>query len=324
MVLAFTTKPFAFELVRPLQTSQGFLKKRCGWLLRLEDSSGKSGWGEVSTFNLSKLKDFEDSLDSLGSSPTREELEEHIKLNISAPQVAFGIGACLAELDGLVGETAPGGWLKPSCSAFLINTSNDLLFDLEQLVERCNGDYLPLTLKWKVAVQPDDVELSLFNEMVELIPKNFRIRLDANGGWNRLRASRWVEHLFDEPRLEWIEQPLPVEDLEGLFLLDERLPVALDESLLFDPTLRISWKGWQVRRPIMEGDPRPLLRDLQNGFPLRTLSTSFETGIGLRWLHHLAALQQKGPTPTAPGLASGWCASSGLFSSDPELVWNAA
>jgi O-succinylbenzoate synthase len=75
---------------------------------------------------------------------------------------------------------------------------------------------------------------------------------------------------------------------------------------------------------MMEGDPRILLKELEEGVGLRVLSTTFETGIGLRWIHHLAALQQKGPTPTAPGLAPGWCPDGPLFNSDPKSVWEAA
>ena len=56
----------------------------------------------------------------------------------------------------------------------------------------------------------------------------------------------------------------------------------------------------------------------------RVISTSFETGIGLRWIHHLAMIQQQGPTPAAPGLAPGWCPNDLLFSLDPNLVWEAA
>jgi O-succinylbenzoate synthase len=54
------------------------------------------------------------------------------------------------------------------------------------------------------------------------------------------------------------------------------------------------------------------------------LSTALETGIGRRLLHHLAALQSLGPTPTAPGLAPGWCPEGGLFAADPDAVWEAA
>ena len=94
-------------------------------------------------------------------------------------------------------------------------------------------------------------------------------------------------------------------------------------SVTHDPRLRETWVGWQVRRPALDGDPRPLLRDLQEGVPQRMVSTAFETGIGRRWLHHLAALQIQGPTPAAPGLAPGWCPAGPLFSDDPQVVWEA-
>jgi O-succinylbenzoate synthase len=67
-----------------------------------------------------------------------------------------------------------------------------------------------------------------------------------------------------------------------------------------------------------------LLEALAAGQPHLMLSTAFETGIGRRWLHHLAALQPAGPTPAAPGLAPGWGADGPLFSGDPQQVWEAA
>ena len=106
--------------------------------------------------------------------------------------------------------------------------------------------------------------------------------------------------------------------------LAEEFPVALDQSLFLDPSLRDCWEGWQVRRPTLEGDPRGLLNDLKVGMGYRMLSSAFETGIGRRWLSHLASLQQEGPTPTAPGLAPGWTPEGDLFSQSPELVWEAA
>ena len=102
------------------------------------------------------------------------------------------------------------------------------------------------------------------------------------------------------------------------------MPVALDESLQCYPRLRCSWPGWQVRRPSQEGDPRGLLAALERGTPRLMLSTAFETGIGRRWLEHLAALQAEGPTPVAPGLAPGRQAPGALASADPAVVWAAA
>ncbi|MEI6616967.1 MAG: enolase C-terminal domain-like protein [Cyanobium sp. ELA507] len=182
----------------------------------------------------------------------------------------------------------------------------------------------PLTFKWKVAAGPDPEERAVLEHLLARLPHGSRLRLDANGGWDRATAQAWAERLASEPRLEWLEQPLAPGDLEGLEALAAVVPVALDESLQLDPLLGSRWCGWQVRRPALEGDPRPLLRQLLAGTPRLMLSTAFETGIGRRFLAHLAALQQDGPTPTAPGLAPGWRPAGALFDPDPELVWAAA
>jgi O-succinylbenzoate synthase len=182
----------------------------------------------------------------------------------------------------------------------------------------------PLTFKWKVAAGPDPEERAVLEQLLARLPHGSRLRLDANGGWDRATAQAWAERLASDPRLDWLEQPLAPADLEGLAALAALVPVALDESLRFDPGLRERWPGWQVRRPSLEGDPRPLLQALTTGTPRLMLSTAFETGIGRRFLAHLAALQQGGPTPTAPGLAPGWRPAGALFDNDPALVWAAA
>jgi o-succinylbenzoate synthase len=197
---------------------------------------------------------------------------------------------------------------------------------------------IPFTVKWKVAAADDHRERQLLEWLLDHLPAAARLRLDANGGWDRATAFAWAGRLAAEPRLEWLEQPLAAADGEGLLALAQRLPVALDESLRLatgqrpdnaattgnGPLELDAWPGWQVRRPALEGDPRPLLAQLQAGRPRLMLSTALETGIGMRLLAHLAALQLRGPTPTAAGLAPGWRPPGGLFAAEPSEVWQAA
>ena len=322
MALKFQCKPFSFRLSRVLQTAQGVVEERQGWLLRLEDCAGRCGWGEVAPMDVAGLKACGDCLVKLRLAPTRLELEDGMAF-WPAP-LAFGVGAALAELDGLVGSVATCGWLAAPASAVLLPAGQPLLNALDSMLERVPSAADPFTVKWKVAVAPDALERRLLLQLLERLPEHARFRLDGNGGWDRSVVSWWVERCLQDPRLEWLEQPLPAGDLEGLRALAQQVPVALDESLVLEPSLRESWSGWQVRRPLLDGDPRPLLRLLQEGVGYRMLSTAFETGIGRRWLHHLAALQHQGPTPVAPGLAPGWCPDGPLFSADPEVVWAAA
>ena len=321
MTLRLQRRRFRFALLQPLRTAAGELWERCGWLLRLEDGRGAVGWGEVAPLQQQQFTACEQALASLPDELPQAQLEAVLR---EAPgAVGFGLGAALAELQGVVGAASAQGWLKAPAPALLLPAGEAMLSALEAAAALAGG-LEERTFKWKVATESDPLERQLLEQLLQRLPPTARLRLDANGGWDRSTAEAWMERLRGDPRLDWLEQPLAVKDQAGLEQLAVLGPVALDESLDQHPELRSSWSGWQVRRPALEGDPRLLLRELQAGLPQRMLSTAFETGIGRRWLEHLAGLQDKGPTPAAPGLAPGWTPSGPLFSTDPEQVWAAA
>ena len=322
MRLSLAIKPFSFHLLKPVYTSQGVLKKRQGWLLKVEDHLGNCGWGEVAPLNHAELTSCEKSLNEIKNSPFRDELEE--KLISKSGVLAFGIGAALAELDCLIGGETKRDWLQAPQSSILLPNGSSLLSTLNVYLQNGRSQNKSLTLKWKVGIENPNVEKKLLEKILEILPLNYHLRIDPNGGWNRDEAKDWADQLTGDSRLDWLEQPLNANDLEGLFELSKKVPIALDESLRYDPSLRNSWRNWQVRHPTLEGDPRELLRELQSGKSFITISTSFETGIGRRWVNHMAALQQTSATPTAPGLAPGWCPTGALFSNDPQIVWDAA
>jgi O-succinylbenzoate synthase len=324
-----------------LVTAQGALQERAGWLLRLQSSDGRLGWGEAAPLELGvgrrggapgacadTLEACRATIAALGPCLSRQQLEAALP---GLPEsLAFAVGAALAEIEGLGGEApagglaaaflAPGwlakGWLPAPPSAWLLPAGAAVLPALEEALSS-NAQ----TLKWKVAAGDDALERQLLEAVLERLPEGARLRLDANGGWDRATAAAWADRLAGEPRLEWLEQPLAEDDLEGLEALAARLPVALDESLRRYPWLRERWRGWQVRRPALEGDPRPLLAALAAGSGRWMVSTAFETGVGRRLVEHAAALQWRGPTPTAPGLAPQWRPTGPLFDTDPAVAW---
>ena len=314
MQLELQVRPFAFDLTRPLRTAVGLIKTRRGWLLRLRADNGRVGWGEAAPLNPRHAEQAEQAIRALPSQLTQQQLEE--LLTEQPMPVAFALGAALVELDGIA-------WLPAPAPAQLLPAGEAMLEQLELLVNQACLDR-SLTVKWKVAVEADALERRWLDQLLDQLPSTAQLRLDANGGWNRHTAQAWMEALVGDRRFAWLEQPLPPDDRQGLESLSELGPVALDESLELDPRLRDSWSGWQVRRPSQEGDPRPLLNQFHKGVPRRMVSTAFETGIGRRWLDHLAALQMSGPTPAAPGLAPGWRPEGALFSADPQQVWKAA
>jgi len=314
-------------------TSQGAWRERCGWLLRLQSADGRFGWGEaVAPPGADGLDALAAAIAALPVAIARQALEERLA-PLPAP-LACALGMALAELDGL-GAADQGGWLTAPASAWLLPAGAAALTALDAVLDagleagrRAAGPpgRAALTVKWKVAAADDALERQLLEQLLERLPVAVRLRLDANGGWDRATADAWADRLRAEPRLEWLEQPLSPQDQAGLERLAARLPVALDESLRRRPELMAAgaWRGWQVRRPLVEADPRPLLAALRAGMPQLMLSTALETGIGRRFLQHLAALQAEGPTPAAPGLAPGWRPEGALFSADPSQVWDAA
>ena len=330
MTLQLVFRPYFFDLSRPLVTSRGSWQRRRGWLLRIVDpGSGLAGWGEVSPLDPGDQRCCERVISAWCLHVCRSSEELEALLPSLPAALAFAIGAALAELDGVVGDAHANGqrWRPPPRSAQLLPAGHAMPAALEALLAQhgeASGEspmVESLTLKWKVAAAEPALEWRLLSQLLKRLPQKVRLRLDANGGWDRATADRWADAVEGDPRLDWLEQPLAADDLEGLSRLGERVPVALDESLGLNPELREYWTGWQVRRPVLEGDPRPLLQDLQRGRPKLMLSTAFETGIGARWLALLAQLQQQGPTPVAPGLAPGWTPSGPLFASQPEQVW---
>ncbi len=81
-------------------------------------------------------------------------------------------------------------------------------------------------LKVKLGTEDDRARF----EAVRSAAPGARIRVDANAAWDRERAREKLAWL-DEGGVEFVEQPLPAEDLEGLAALSEGpLPIAADES----------------------------------------------------------------------------------------------
>ena len=319
-LLQLAWRPFRFALPRALVTAHGALQERCGWLVRLERGDGALGWGEAAPLQAGPPAVGPDPV-SLGlpAGPwTRAQLEA--RLAALSPPFSFALGLALAELDGL-GSAGGGGWLPPPPSALLLPAGPAAAAVLRAALA---AGPPPPAVKWKVAALADPEERRTLEALLTLLPAGCRLRCDANGGWDRPTAAAWAERLAGEGRLEWLEQPLPAADHAGLRALAQRLPVALDESLRHPAGPPADWAGWWVRRPALEGDPRPLLAALAAGAPRCMISTAFETGIGWRLVAHGAALQQRGPTPTAPGLAPGWRPQGGLFADDPAQVWEAA
>jgi len=149
--------------------------------------------------------------------------------------------------------------------------------------------------KWKVAVGPAAEERAILGDLIGALPSGSRIRLDANGGWNRREAQGWLD-LASELPIEFVEQPVArdsrgaADTLKGL-AADYPVPIALDESIAGDgdvgPWLEAGWPGYFVIKPSLLGDVGGVLGRLLAARARVVFSSSLETGLGaqaaLRW-----------------------------------------
>ena len=243
------------------------------------------------------------------------------QINIFHPCIQSAINSALAEINGKIIFKENYYFDEIGKTAILLNHEN-VVSDLNDIKKRHCDIGKSLTLKWKVALKNNHEEEAKLEEILSKIGNNIKLRIDANGSWGRDIANRWADILKDNKNVDWLEQPLCVDDIDGLTELNKKIPIALDESLLKFPTLIDEWKGWQIRRPSQENNPVKLLRELENKKALISISTSFETGIGKRWLYHLSSLQLQGPTPKVPGLAMNKFPNSFLFLNEAKKIWD--
>ncbi len=100
----------------------------------------------------------------------------------------------------------------------------------EMMAEQAKASGYPL-LKIKLGSEKDEEIVAAIREATDA-----KLRVDANAGWSRERALQIIPRL-EEYDLEFIEQPLAVEDVEGYFWLKEKLraqkvniPIFADET----------------------------------------------------------------------------------------------
>jgi O-succinylbenzoate synthase len=318
MNLIFKKKYYSFKLSKKVKNSKTTYLTKSGWIIKLT-SNNKIGFGEVAPLIKDDLKKCAKQLNMIPEYLGVLNLSEQIDL--LHPCIQSAINTALAEINKKIIFKENYYFDEIDKTAILLNPDN-VISDLIGIKKTQSNIGKPVTIKWKVALKNNHEEEAILEEILSQIGNNIRLRIDANGSWGRKVANRWADILKDNKNIDWLEQPLCVDDIDGLTELNKKIPIALDESLLKFPTLIDEWKGWQIRRPSQEKNPVNLLRELENKKALISISTSFETGIGKRWLYHLSSLQLKGPTPKVPGLAMNKFPNSFLFLNEAKKIWD--
>lgn len=201
--------------------------------------AGVEGWGEAdpSAFYGETAESVEAALETLrpaveeaDSPEALETLERHLRERLGHNGAArSAVSAALHDLVGKrLGVPLWKLWgLDPAEAPF---SSFTIGIDRPEVIEekvRAAADF-PI-LKVKLGGARDEEVLSIVRESAP----GARIRVDANAAWTAKEALARMP-MLQEHGVEFVEQPLPPDDREGLRLVRERspLPIILDESCL--------------------------------------------------------------------------------------------
>ena len=228
MNLIFQKKSYSFKLSTKVENSKTTYLTKLGWIIKLT-INGKIGFGEVSPLLEEDLKKCAKQLNMIPENIKVFNLSEQI--NIFHPCIQSAINSALAEINEKIIFKENYDFDEIDKTAILLNPEN-VISDLNEIKKRQSDTGKSVTIKWKVALKNNHEEEASLEEILSQIGNNIKLRIDANGSWGRKRANRWADILKDNKNIDWLEQPLYVDDIEGMKELNKKIPIALDESLL--------------------------------------------------------------------------------------------
>jgi L-Ala-D/L-Glu epimerase len=230
IITVHTTHPFVIA-------RGGSSEFRVVWV-RVIDDDGAEGWGEAAPSRfygetaetvmaaLDRLAPILDTWDPWSLEAIEPEMNKALRNNGSAKTA---ISAALHDLAAKrLGVPLYRMWgLDPSKSPLSSYTIG--IADADTLRRRVEeaADYPVLKVKLG-----SDRDAEIIRTVRSAAPNKI-LRVDANAAWTAKHALRMVELLMDYD-VEFVEQPLPPQDLEGLRFVRERspLPILADESCI--------------------------------------------------------------------------------------------
>lgn len=269
----FTFKSYQRRFLKPLRTAHGEWSVREGFIVQIEQN-GEMYYGEVAPipdFGTETVASAHEFLEQRGR-------DSALAVPVELPCCGFGLSA--VEPSTAQPRSYEIAGLLPAGAAVLAAAE-----------AKVAAGYT--VLKWKIGVELVAVELELLRQLLERLPSQLRLRLDANGGLNVAQLAQWLEALAAHPaQIEYLEQPLPVgqEAEMAAQMQASGVPIALDESLN-GPAAKTwlqNWAGPLVVKPALMGSLAQQVRNLQPVAARVVLSSVFETRIGLEMALRLA------------------------------------
>ncbi|MEH2304624.1 o-succinylbenzoate synthase [Nostoc sp.] len=296
----FEFRPYRRRFLRSLTTNHGKWDIREGIILRLTDETLRVGWGEIAPISWFGSETLEQALDFCRQLPGEITDETIFSIPDELPACQFGFESAGEQWSSGAGEQGSRGAeeknlnLSSALHSFsysgLLPSGEAALNQWETLWQKGYR-----TFKWKIGVDAIADELKIFESLIHTLPAFTKLRLDANGGLTYEEANLWLrtcDNLKANPELpleiEFIEQPLPVEQFQQMLELSTsyETAIALDESVAILGQLAAchqqGWRGIFVIKPGIVGSPSRL-RKFCHQYQIDTVFSSvFETAIARR------------------------------------------
>ncbi|HVT74528.1 MAG TPA: o-succinylbenzoate synthase [Lacunisphaera sp.] len=317
MQYRFAYRSYRRPLRMPLRTAHGSWTEREGIIVRLADESGHVGFGEIAPipwFGTETLAEAAEICGQLGDRLKGGEMDDVparygcVRFALACAREGFvgrdlQIPPQLGREQAGLGDPALPVRANRLAVAALLPAGREARAILRARIEAGF-----LAFKWKVGVVDADEELGVLDELLEELPAHARLRLDANGAWNRRQAARWLERCADRP-VEFVEQPVAPSDPDALLGLAADYPVklALDESIVRLDEARAwqerGWTGVFVIKPALAGPLSDLVAWVDASKADVVLSSAIETAVGRAAI--LGAALAGGLTTRALGFGTG-------------------
>jgi o-succinylbenzoate synthase len=297
---------------RPFLTAGGVVKERSSWIVRLRDLDGRTGVGEV-------------ALDP-GASAAEEgqvatALHEMIDLAAAGKSPDWAVPgaaewrAVRAGWDGALRDLEATSEPSPPPAAVSVAVNATLGISPPRVAAQAAAWAVAsgfVCLKLKTGREESGSLIERVRAVRAAVGPAVRLRLDANGSWDYASASALLVDLaaFD---IEYVEQPLPRDDLDGHARLRRHtaVPIALDEAIGSESAARAAIAARAadvlVLKQARVGGPA-VVRSIAAlaaaaGVPV-VLSTFFETGVGSAAAIRAAAVLPSVGRERAHGLAT--------------------
>lgn len=257
--------PYEKPFRQPFKTSYGEWKIRQGIIISLQDTAGNISYGEIAPLPQFGSETLEQALSfcSQFSQITETEIYE-IPEQFPACQFAFESALERFSRTPIYQEN-----LQLSC----------LLPAGKQALETWQSGWKQgqKTFKWKIGVFSQ--EDSWFEQLINQLPDDCQLRLDANGGLTFSQAEQWLQLADASGKVELIEQPLPPNQFQQMqeLTVKYQTPIALDESVgtlrQLENCYQQGWRDIFVIKCAIAGSPR-YLRQLCQHYKLDLIFSS--------------------------------------------------